>query len=137
MYCSPPGSFDHGDSPGKNTGVGCQALLQGTFPTWGSSPGFLKCRWSLYCLSRQGSPDIYMHPLFGGFTSHSGPHGALSTAPCAAWQVLVHCLLYTHHLSAEYMCQPQSPHSSHPLSPALESMPFFLCVCVCVSISAL
>ena len=29
--CSPPGSSVHGDSPhGKNTGVGCQALLQGS-----------------------------------------------------------------------------------------------------------
>ena len=27
MDCSPPGSSVHGDSPGKNTGVGCQALL--------------------------------------------------------------------------------------------------------------
>ena len=27
--CSPPGSSVHGDSPGKNTGVGCRALLQG------------------------------------------------------------------------------------------------------------
>ena len=27
------------DSPGKNTGVGCHALLQGTFPTQGSSSG--------------------------------------------------------------------------------------------------
>ena len=27
--CSPPGSSGHGDSPGKNTGVGCHALLQG------------------------------------------------------------------------------------------------------------
>ena len=26
------------DSPGKNTGVGCDALLQGIFPTWGSNP---------------------------------------------------------------------------------------------------
>ncbi|CAI9160615.1 unnamed protein product [Rangifer tarandus platyrhynchus] len=26
--CSPPGSSVHGDSPGKNTGVGCHALLQ-------------------------------------------------------------------------------------------------------------
>ena len=26
---SPPGSSVHGDSPGKNTGVGCHALLQG------------------------------------------------------------------------------------------------------------
>ena len=27
MACSPPGSSVHGDSPGKNTGVGCHALL--------------------------------------------------------------------------------------------------------------
>ena len=26
---SPPGSSGHGDSPGKNTGVGCHSLLQG------------------------------------------------------------------------------------------------------------
>ena len=31
--CSPPGSSVHGDSPGKNTGVGCHALLQGLFLT--------------------------------------------------------------------------------------------------------
>ena len=37
MECSPPASFVHGDSPGKNTGVGCHALLQGIFPTQGSS----------------------------------------------------------------------------------------------------
>ena len=28
MVCSPPGSSVHGDSPGKNTGVGCHAFLQ-------------------------------------------------------------------------------------------------------------
>ena len=28
MDCSLPGSSVHGDSPGKNTGVGCYALLQ-------------------------------------------------------------------------------------------------------------
>ena len=33
MDCSPPGSSIHGDSPGKNSGVGCHALLQGIFPT--------------------------------------------------------------------------------------------------------
>ena len=26
--CRPPGSSVHGDSPGKNTGVGCHALIQ-------------------------------------------------------------------------------------------------------------
>ena len=45
----------HGDSPGKHTGVGSHALLQGIFPTQGSNPGLLHCRQSLYCLSYQES----------------------------------------------------------------------------------
>ena len=53
----PSGSAVHGDSPGKNTGVGCHALLQGIFPTQGSNPGLLHYRWILYCLSHQGSPS--------------------------------------------------------------------------------
>ena len=32
MDCSPPGSSVLGDSPGKNTEVGCRALLQGISP---------------------------------------------------------------------------------------------------------
>ena len=32
MDCSLPGSTFHGDSPGKNTEVGCHALLQGIKP---------------------------------------------------------------------------------------------------------
>ena len=43
MDCSSPGSSVHGDFPGKNTGVGCHALLQGIFPTQGSNL-------SLFCL---------------------------------------------------------------------------------------
>ena len=39
MDCIPPGSSVHGDTTGKNTGVGCHALLQGIFPTQGSNPG--------------------------------------------------------------------------------------------------
>ena len=54
----PPGSCFHGDSPGKNAGVGCHALLQGLFPTSGSNPGLLHCRWILYHLSHQESPRI-------------------------------------------------------------------------------
>ena len=55
MDCSPPGSSDHGDSPGKNTGVGCQALLQGNFLTQGLNQGLLHCRQILYRL-----PGKYM-----------------------------------------------------------------------------
>ena len=58
MDCSSPGSSVHGDSLGKNTGVGCHVLLQGIFPIQGSNPGLPHCRWSLYCLSHQGSPRI-------------------------------------------------------------------------------
>ena len=36
LDCSPPGSSVHRDSPGKNSGVGCHALLQAIFPTQGS-----------------------------------------------------------------------------------------------------
>ena len=45
------------DFPGKNTGMGCHALLQGIFPTQGSYPGLLHCRQILYHLSHQGSPS--------------------------------------------------------------------------------
>ena len=34
MVGSLPGSSVHGIFPGKNTGVGCRALLQGIFPKW-------------------------------------------------------------------------------------------------------
>ena len=55
--CSPPGSSVHEDSLGKNTGAGCHALLQSIFPTQGSNPGLLHCRWILYCLSHQWNPQ--------------------------------------------------------------------------------
>ena len=46
------------NSPSQNTEVGCCSLLQGIFPTQGSNPGLLHCRWILYQLSHQGSPRI-------------------------------------------------------------------------------
>ena len=44
MDYSLPGSSVHGDSAGKNTGVGCHALLQGIFPIEGSKLHLLHCR---------------------------------------------------------------------------------------------
>ena len=41
MDCSPPGSSVHEDSPGKNIGLGCHALLQGIFPTQELNPHLL------------------------------------------------------------------------------------------------
>ena len=54
MDCSPASSSVHGDSPGKNTGVGCHAILQGIFLTQGSNPGLPHFRQILYHLSHQG-----------------------------------------------------------------------------------
>ena len=51
MDGSPPGCSVLGDSPGKKTGAGGHALLQGIFPTQGSNPGLLHCRRVLYRLS--------------------------------------------------------------------------------------
>ena len=38
VHCSPPSSSVRGDSPGKNTGAGCHALLQGICPIQRSNP---------------------------------------------------------------------------------------------------
>ena len=54
MDCSLPGSSVCGDFPGKNTGVGCQVLLQGIFPTQRLNPGPPQCKQILYYLSLQG-----------------------------------------------------------------------------------
>ena len=51
MDCSLPGSSVHRDSPDKNTGVSCQALLQGIFPTQRSNPSLPQCRQVLYHMS--------------------------------------------------------------------------------------
>ena len=55
---APWGSSVHGDSPGKNIGVVCHALLQGILPVQGSNPGLPHCRQILYHLSHLGSPSI-------------------------------------------------------------------------------
>ena len=49
MDCSP------WNSPGQNTGGGSLSLLQGIFPTQGSNPGLLHCKWILCLLSHKGS----------------------------------------------------------------------------------
>ena len=55
--CSPSGSSVHGDSLGKNTGVGCQAFLQGVFPTQGSNPCLPHCRQN--CLSPREAQECW------------------------------------------------------------------------------
>ena len=63
------------DSPGKKTGVGSLSLLQGIFPTQGSNPGLPHCGQILYALNHQGSPCLYLSPLFW-ISFHLGHHRA-------------------------------------------------------------
>ena len=55
-----------GNSLGQNTGVGSFFLFQGIFPTWGSNPGLLHCRWILYQLSHKGSP-VFINQKFSQY----------------------------------------------------------------------
>ena len=67
LYCSPPGSSVHGDSPGRNTEVDCHALLCGIFPDPGIKALSPALQLESLPLSHQGSP--FMHSR----TKHSEP----------------------------------------------------------------
>ena len=74
--CNPMDSTLQGsclwNSPGKNTGVGCHSLFQRIFLTQGSNLSLLHCRWILYHLSHQGSPQGKLKELRTG-SGHVSP----------------------------------------------------------------
>ena len=77
MDYSPPGSSVHRDSPGKNTGVGCHALLQGIFPTQGSNPGLPQCRQILYSLNHHNKYNkccLYLYQAKGRYIRKAQQH---------------------------------------------------------------
>ena len=84
MNCSPPGSSVHGDSPGKNTGVGCHALHQGIFPIHGLKPGLPHYKQILYCLSHQGSPRILEWVAYPSSRGTSRPRNQTGVSCIAA-----------------------------------------------------
>ena len=84
--CSPPGSSVHGDSLGKNTGMGCPTFFQGIFPTQWSKPGLSHCSRILYRLSHQGSPEWAAYPSPGGLSNPGIKPGSLR----CRW--ILHCL---------------------------------------------
>ena len=57
------------DAPGRNTGAGCHALLQGIFPTQGSNPHLLRllhCRWILYRRATEEAVTVSLLPCKAG-----------------------------------------------------------------------
>ena len=63
MDCSLPGWSVHGDSLGKNNGVGLHALLQGIFPTQGLNWSLLHFRQVLYHLSQGWTDNRDLFPV--------------------------------------------------------------------------
>ena len=75
----PAGLLCPWDSPGKNTGVGCHALLQGIFPTQGSNPRLLcLLHWQAgpLPLLPPGKPSLLTGPIFS-----QKAHALLSPVP--------------------------------------------------------
>jgi len=90
MDCSPPGSSVHGDSPDKNTGVGCHDLLQGIFPTQISNSALLHFRWILYHLIHQGSPRILEWVAYPFSMGSSQPRNQTGVS-CTAGEFFTSC----------------------------------------------
>ena len=113
MDCNPPGHSVHGDSPGKNTGVGCHLLLQGIFSYQRSNPGLPHCSQILYCLSQQfSSVQLLSHVQFFEMhgLQHTG-HPCPSPTPGA----------YSNSCPSSQWCHPTISSSFVPFSSHLQS----------------
>ena len=113
MNCSPLGSSVHGDSLGKNAGVGCRVLLQRIFPTQGSNQDLLHYKWILYQLSLQGSPRILEWVAYP-FSRWPFPPGNQTGVSCIAdgffffllYNIVLVLPYINMHLLQVYMCSP-------------------------------
>ena len=94
----PHGLYSPWNSPGQKTGVGSLPLLQEIFPTQGSNPGLLHCRWILYELSHKGSPGKpYMLPkgLLNSSTTFVIYHSERRNTPIIVcyWHSIIYCTI--------------------------------------------
>ena len=95
----------------QDTGVGSCSLLQGIFPTQGSNPGLLHCRWILDQLSYQGSPLWCKVSFYYSFINSS-------VLSCKEESLFIQTVSYAHHslLFKSVVCilscqQDYKPHS--------------------------
>ena len=72
MSCSSPGSYVHGDFPGKNTGESPHSLLQGVIPTQGLNPGLL--HWQVDSLPSEPPGKHYFR---GNLTKFRRKYGSI------------------------------------------------------------
>ena len=69
------------------------SLIQGIFPTQGSNPGLLHCRWILYQLSHQGSPHPRWLLTFSGLRQEDKDPAPEPTNPSS-----IHTIYHRHDL---------------------------------------
>ena len=97
-----PGSSGHVDSPGKSSGVGCLALLQGIFPTQRSSPLlFCLLHWQVGSLPVAPPGKPIMVFLFLCEDNHLIRHFCSPHYPIVF--AIIHPSIYTPHLLATLM----------------------------------
>ena len=132
MDCSLPSSFVHRDSPGKNTEVGCHALLQGNLPSCTAflespvnallfhkrSPLRLVGLQTSQCYMSTGSCSSYSSLIIG-----FSPASNIST-------LCMHSFVFSAKLRSmeQFVCQAASslvlfhPHSNHRSLPKFSSL---------------
>ena len=112
------------DFPGKNTGVGHHSLLQRIFTIQESNPSSLHCRWILYHLSHQGSPNVYQirsdwisrSVVSDSLPPHESQH---ARTPCPSPTPGVH----SDSRSSSQWCHPAISSSVVPFSSCPQSLP--------------
>ena len=115
-------------SPGQNTGVGSLSLLQGIFPTQGSNPGLLHCRWILYQLSHKESPRI-LEWVACPFSSESSQPRNRTGVSCIAGRFFTNWAMR----EAQFLVRKDSLLSLYYLftiCPHSFFIPQFLCYCL-------
>ena len=119
---SPSSSSVHRDSPGKNTRVGCHALLQGMCLTQGSNPGLPHCRWIFLPADLPGKPPQehssvqFSHSVMSNALR---PYGLQHTRlPCPSPTPRV----YSNSCPLSWWCHPTISSSVVPFS-CLQSFP--------------
>ena len=109
MDCSPPGYPVHGDSPGKNTGVGCYAFLQGILATQGSNPVFhiVGIFFTIWAIKK--GPEIAYSPSNALKSSHL-------SEPVYIYCLASHCTQCPYRNHIEMCYNHWSPHTPKPCS---------------------
>ena len=116
MDCCLPGSSVNGDSPGKNTRVGCHSILHGIFPTQGLNLHLLRWQAGSLPLSHQGSPSLQLSSVAQSCLTLCDPMDCSTPGLLVHHQLLGFTQSHVHWVGDAI--QPSHPLSS-PSPPAL------------------